>query len=85
MISLNIANGSWMPWSEWSPCSVTCAVNGTIANGTRTRDRNCTPPTNGGLNCTGSYTETEACNTTVACLTCFDDYMKGITIFCISN
>jgi len=70
-------DGSWMPWSEWSPCSVTCAVNGTTANGTRTRDRTCTPPTNGGLNCTGNSTETEACNTTVACLTCFDDYMKG--------
>jgi len=74
-------NGTWMEWSEWSPCSASCN-NGTGSNGTRTRERECTAPTNGGLNCTqvdktSSSTETEFCNQDVPCQTCFQEYMAG--------
>ncbi|XP_048258943.1 SCO-spondin-like isoform X5 [Haliotis rufescens] len=44
-------------WTSWSnpPCSVTC---GASATKTRSRTRTCTPPTNGGRDCSGDLTET---------------------------
>ena len=53
------AKGNWAPWSRWSSCSASC--NG----GTRTRKRSCTnpPPTNGGVRCHGSNSQTQLCNT----------------------
>ncbi|XP_039109837.1 SCO-spondin-like [Hyaena hyaena] len=46
-------DGEWTPWSPWSPCSEPCM-------GTRTRQRQCHPPQNGGRSCTmlpgGSHT-----------------------------
>lgn len=46
-------DGEWTPWSPWSPCSEPCM-------GTRTRQRQCHPPQNGGRSCAmlpgGSHT-----------------------------
>ena len=52
----------WGNYGKWSTCSVTCG------GGTRTRERSkSTLATNGGAPCSGSATETNACNTE-ACL-----------------
>ena len=47
----------WGEYGEWSTCSATCG------GGTKTRTRpEATPASNGGAPCTGSATETGACN-----------------------
>ncbi|XP_067942786.1 uncharacterized protein [Watersipora subatra] len=48
-------NGVWGNWEAFSDCSVTCG------EGTMTRSRTCTPPRNGGADCTGDATEVTAC------------------------
>ncbi|KAL8616376.1 hypothetical protein ACOMHN_032230 [Nucella lapillus] len=50
-------NGSWGSWSSWSSCSVSCG------SGTRRRFRTCDhpPPSNGGLSCAGSNSQTSSC------------------------
>ncbi|XP_013408472.1 hemicentin-1-like [Lingula anatina] len=52
-------NGGWTAWSTWSRCSRTCG------GGNRVRRRSCTspPPKNGGLDCPGSPTQSQSCNT----------------------
>ena len=51
-------NGSWSVWGSWSDCNSPCSLTGL-----RNRNRTCDNPTplNGGLNCPGNETETEAC------------------------
>ncbi|GFU99567.1 hemicentin-1 [Trichonephila clavipes] len=56
------AEATWTPWSEWSPCSVSCAV------GFRKRTRACIPSTKPGSPwCQGQYSETEPCDTSFEC------------------
>ena len=52
-------NGNWGDWTAWNTCSVTCA------GGTQARTRLCNnpAPSNGGANCVGSASESQACNT----------------------
>jgi len=59
MKSLIAVNGGWTTWSSWGSCSVTCGSGG---NYTRTRD--CTNPTpiNGGADCAGADSQTDACS-----------------------
>ncbi|XP_046546417.1 SCO-spondin-like, partial [Haliotis rubra] len=62
-----IVNGGFSQWSNWTglPCGVACETRTDVL---RTRTRTCTnpPPSNGGLNCTGSFVEAlSACNGTV--------------------
>jgi len=56
-------NGGWSAWSVWGSCSLTCG------GGTQSRTRTCTnpAPANGGADCVGSTSESQACNTQ-ACL-----------------
>lgn len=49
-------DGMWKEWTIWSECSLTCG------GGERIRSRLCVPPQHGGKDCSGSSTETEACN-----------------------
>ena len=50
----------WGKYGEWSACSATCD------GGSRTRTRpEGRPASNGGAACSGSATETEACNTEI--------------------
>ena len=51
-------NGGWSDWEAWSGCSADCGP------GTREKTRACTnpAPSNGGADCTGEITESEACN-----------------------
>ena len=51
------STGGWGSWSSFSPCSSTCG------GGTRTRTRECKDSTDGGAECPGESSETEACNT----------------------
>lgn len=50
-------HGNWAPWSEWTPCSVSCA------GGVRKRYRSCTnpPPRFGGRRCSGDDSQQEQC------------------------
>ena len=50
-------NGGWTDFGDWSECSAECG------GGTRSRSRSCTNPTPayGGIQCTGSSTETQVC------------------------
>lgn len=50
-------DGNWTPWTEWTPCSVTCE------NGTRVRNRTCTNPAPafGGKDCHGDGVEYKDC------------------------
>ena len=52
-------DGGWSAWSDWGSCSVSCG------GGTQTRTRACNnpPPQYGGIACSGSTTESQACNT----------------------
>lgn len=52
-------NGGWSAYTAWTTCSATCD------GGTQTRTRTCTnpAPANGGSQCAGSDTLTQACNT----------------------
>ena len=62
---LNIVNGGFTLWTQWSTCTRTCG------GGTTTRQRFCTnpAPANGGLTCAqqqatiGNAVETISCNT----------------------
>ena len=61
-----LVDGVWDAWGAWTACSETCKP------GTKTRDRTCIEPTNGGKPCThdstlysgdaSSETETAKCN-----------------------
>ena len=42
LIFLNVVDGRYQPWTEWSECSVTCA------NGTQERTRECVGQAHGG-------------------------------------
>lgn len=55
-------DGQWSDWSEWLPCDKSCG------GGNEIRHRNCTNPAPGvnGYPCSGSSTESKACNS----LTC---------------
>jgi hypothetical protein len=55
-------NCTWQSWAPWSTCSKTCLA------GTRSRTRTKNIATNGGLDCTGSASETEACQDSPCCL-----------------
>lgn len=48
-------NGKWLPWSEWSPCSVTCG------KGHRKRHRKCRITKRNGRNCKGENMQIEKC------------------------
>ena len=52
-------NGAFSLWTAWGSCSLTCGT------GTQTRARSCNnpAPAHGGSNCTGSYSESQNCNT----------------------
>lgn len=52
-------DGGWSGWSGWNSCSKSCG------GGTQTQTRNCTNPSpaNGGAQCSGSATQSQACNT----------------------
>jgi hypothetical protein len=49
----------WSVWKAWSSCPVTCG------GGSQSRTRACTnpAPANGGKDCTGGSSETQACGT----------------------
>ena len=51
-------NGGWSALGEWSACSVTCG------GGTLSRSKICNnpAPANGGADCSGEASETQACN-----------------------
>lgn len=77
-------DASWTPWEEWSPCTISCFNATANVTGIRTRERNCTEATSGGVNCTAlalnstsTYNETEICNQDVPCQTCFQEFMAG--------
>jgi len=52
-------NGGWSSWSSWDSCSVSCG------GGTQSRTRTCDNPAPqyGGSTCSGSSSESQACNT----------------------
>ncbi|XP_031566331.1 uncharacterized protein LOC116301419 [Actinia tenebrosa] len=58
--SCGVVNGNWTAWSSWSSCSVSCG------GGSQSRTRTCTnpAPANGGSNCDGPSSETQACSQT---------------------
>ncbi len=51
-------NGGWSNWSDWGACSQSCG------GGSQSRARTCTnpAPANGGTQCSGSPSESQACN-----------------------
>ena len=57
---LNYTNeaGNWGAWASWGTCGTTCG------GGTQIRSRLCNnpAPSNGGAACSGSGSETQACN-----------------------
>jgi hypothetical protein len=63
-IDLNHSNvlvdGNWAQWSDWTSCDVTCG------NGSQSRFRTCTNPTQtaNGRFCTGSGTDISICKLT---------------------
>ena len=66
-------DGGFTNWGDFSPCRVTCG------SGSRIRSRNCTnpPPTNGGQDCVGPRTQTQAYNRDA----CPSMYNNNIKIF----
>ncbi|XP_041369895.1 uncharacterized protein LOC121383864 [Gigantopelta aegis] len=66
LCEVKIVNGEWNNWSDWDVCSLTCGY------GTQTRRRRCdnpAPTQPEGKNCSGSGSQTRACNT-VDCPVC---------------
>ena len=57
-LKMSAVNCIWGTWSTWATCSVTCG--GGNQDRTRTID---VPAANGGLECAGAATESQACNT----------------------
>ena len=63
-------NGGWSSWSAWSTCSLTCstgtltATSYTYTVGTQSRMRTCSVPTpeGAGSSCSGTSSQTIACN-----------------------
>lgn len=51
-------SGAWGPWSDWSPCSLSCG------GGQQIRNRTCNNPAprGGGENCTGDAQESRSCS-----------------------
>ncbi|OWF34851.1 Hemicentin-1 [Mizuhopecten yessoensis] len=49
-------DGLFNEWNEWGDCSETCG------DGLRLRERTCDGPYNGGLNCSGEWTDVGDCN-----------------------
>ena len=56
-LSVFVVDGVWEQWSEWAECSVSCG------GGSQDRNRDCTGPFYGGLECPGNDSETRDCNT----------------------
>lgn len=56
-------HGSWGPWSDFSPCSVTCGVGLQMS----TRFCNNPPPKHGGQGCQGDASRYQICNTQQQC------------------
>ena len=50
------ADGYFLPWAEWSACSVTCSI------GHQTRQRICREPSYGGMDCEGPREEQRNCS-----------------------
>ena len=50
-------DGVLSDWTDWTPCTLSCG------GGEQSRDRTCTPPENGGLDCgQSSLSQTVSCN-----------------------
>ncbi|CAF2400006.1 unnamed protein product [Rotaria sp. Silwood2] len=62
-------DGKYIPWSEWTPCTVECG------SGVRKRYRTCTDPLPSckGKPCEGNSIDTEVCNTQPCQETCTND------------
>ena len=58
IVYLYLVDGGWSAWETWNACSITCG------GGSQTRMRSCTSPSpaNGGLDCEGASSQTQACN-----------------------
>lgn len=57
LLGPNTKNYEWGDWGDWGVCSLTCG-----GEGTKTRTRDCVPPSNGGYDCPSSYqTDTTTC------------------------
>ncbi|XP_078342697.1 uncharacterized protein LOC144628471 isoform X5 [Oculina patagonica] len=65
-------NGGWSNWGAWNSCSATCG------GGNQVRTRTCTnpPPGSGGLDCQGTSSQSQSCNSD-ACPVC----QEGSTTF----
>ncbi len=63
VLSIAVSNapvdGGWSAWSAWSACTASCG------GGTQSQTRTCTnpAPANGGANCVGLASQSQACNT----------------------
>ncbi|XP_046377661.2 uncharacterized protein LOC124149874 [Haliotis rufescens] len=80
LCEVEIADGGWSKWMEWSACSVSCG------NGTRRRHRFCTnpPPDRNGKTCPGDKQQTIFCQRQT-CPECNTDDLvvgKGIIKTC---
>ena len=50
-----LVNGEFLPWSQWTECSVTCN------EGQQTRNRTCFGVAHGGIDCIGPTFENRTC------------------------
>ena len=57
-VLINIVDGGWGDWKEWSECPVSCGG----ADNTRTRACDNPAPAHGGADCVGDASETGRCN-----------------------